>query len=314
MNVRVASWIACSSSILVASCGSSHKTSSSSSPPPDTSPMPSAGCGTGGLKAGTFQLMYQGVQYGYIVHLPPSYDPKRPAPLVLNWHAYQANAMGEEGFSNFDPVGDAKGFVVVYPDSPDQSWNAGTCCAFTAMNRDDVGFAMALVDSLEQTGCIDTRRIFATGMSNGAFMAYRLGCEHAETFAAIAPVAGKVGIPNCNPSRAVPLIEFHGTADNFVPYDSGILSGDNQTVPETVASWAMRDACTDGPTQTFQNGTVTCQRWSSCKDDATVTLCTAQGEGHCWPGQSYCPIGASTTDVDASAVIGDFFTRFSLIR
>lgn len=311
MNVRVTSWIACSASILATACGSSHAGTSSSATP-DAGPKPSAGCAAPTLKAGTFQLTFAEIQYGYIVHLPPNYDAKKPAPLVLNWHAYQANAMGEEGFSNFDPVGDAKGFVVVYPDSPDQSWNAGTCCAFTAMSRDDVGFAMALVGQIEQTGCVDTSRVFATGMSNGAFMTYRLGCEHAETFAAIAPVAGKVGIPNCSPSRPVPLIEFHGTADNFVPYDNGVLSADNQTVPQTVAGWAMLDGCTAGPMQTYQHGTVTCQNWSSCKGDSTVTECTAQGEGHCWPGQSYCPIGASTTDINASQVIGDFFTRFSL--
>src|SRR4029077_14107873 len=146
------------------------------------------------LAAGTFNLTHQNVQYGYTVHLPPSYDGSKATPLVLNWHGLTSSASQEETFTAMDAVSDSEGFVLVYPNSPDMSWNAGTCCAFSAMTRDDVGFALALVAEIERHGCIDAKRVYTTGMSNGAFMSYRLGCEHAETFAAIAPVAGKVGI------------------------------------------------------------------------------------------------------------------------
>ncbi len=82
--------------------------------------------------------------------------------------------------------------------------------------------------------------------------------------------------------------------------------------PDTVEHWADLDGCTSGPSQTYQNGTVTCQAWSSCGAGASVELCTAQGEGHCWPGQSICPYGAATTDIDASQRIGEFFKKYSL--
>jgi polyhydroxybutyrate depolymerase len=271
------------------------------------------GCGAAStLQAGTFNLTYQNVQYGYTVHLPPSYDGTTPTPLVLNWHGLTSNASQEEAFTGMDAESDSDGFILVYPDSPDMSWNAGTCCAFNAMTRDDVGFAVALVAEIEGKACVDRKRVYTTGMSNGAFMSYRLGCEHAEMFAAIAPVAGKVGIQSCMPSRPVPVLAFHGTSDPLVSYNAGTLSGENLSVPDTVKAWATRDGCSKGPDTTYQMGTVTCQTFSACTAGAIVTLCTAQGAGHCWPGVSACPYGSSTTDINASQRIAAFFKMFTL--
>jgi polyhydroxybutyrate depolymerase len=271
-------------------------------------------CGTSTIQAGTFDFSYQNVAYNYIVHLPPGYDGTKRTPLVLNWHGYTSTAQQQETFSSMDAVADREGFILVYPNSPDMSWNAGTCCAFGAMSRDDVGFAMALIAQLRGQACVDAKRIYTTGMSNGAFMSYRLGCEHGETFAAVAPVAGKVGIPNCAPSRPVPLMAFHGSADTVVVYDAGGLSGETPPldVPDTVKAWAARSGCTQAPMTSYQMGVVTCNTWSACSAGATVTLCTVEGAGHCWPGQSYCPYGTSTTDIDASSQIAAFFKKFSL--
>lgn len=269
-------------------------------------------CEASTIQAGTFDLTFEGVTYNYIVHLPPTYDGTKRTPLVLNWHGLTSNATQQEFFSNMDPVSDSEGFILVYPNSPDNSWNAGTCCAFNAPTRDDIGFARALVDEISKRACVDSKRIYTTGMSNGAFMSYALGCQAADLFAAIAPVAGKVGVANCEPSRPVPLLAFHGTADALVAYDTGSLSADNMTVPQTVQHWADQDGCKKGPDQTYQNGTVTCQTWADCSGGVLAELCTADGEGHCWPGQSVCPFGAATTDIDASAEIAKFFKKFTL--
>jgi polyhydroxybutyrate depolymerase len=332
-------------------CGSSSKTSAGNgaagadaAAEASLNGLGAGPCGPNTLKAGTFSFTFDKVSYGYIVHLPPGYDGSKRTPLVLNWHGLTSNAAQQEAFSGMDAVADSQGFVLVYPNSPDMSWNAGTCCAFSATTRDDVGFAMALLQKIQSETCIDSKRIYTTGMSNGAFMTYRLGCEHAGVFAAIAPVAGKVGIPNCMPSRSVPVMAFHGTADPLVAYYTGALSGENLDVPDTVERWAVRDGCTGandpvgiamgdggadgggmliesdagandgsaGPAVTYQQGTVTCQTYSGCTGDATVTLCSALGEGHCWPGTATCPYGAYTTDINASQQIGAFFAKFSL--
>jgi polyhydroxybutyrate depolymerase len=270
-------------------------------------------CGSSTIQTGPFDLTHAGVTYvGNIVHVPPSYDGTKRTPLVVDWHGLTSNAAQQQFFSAMDPVSDENGFIVVYPNSPDNSWNAGTCCAFGAATRDDIGFARAIVDEISSKACVDSKRIYTTGMSNGGFMSYRLACEAADLFAAAAPVAGKIGVPNCNPSRAIPLIAFHGTADTLVSYDTGALSVDGRNVPDTVQHFAELDGCKKGPDQVYQNGTVTCQGWSECAGGVNVELCTAEGEGHCWPGQSVCPFGAATTDVDASRRLADFFERFTL--
>jgi polyhydroxybutyrate depolymerase len=110
----------------------------------------------------------------------------------------------------------------------------------------------------------------------------------------------------------VPLLAFHGTSDPLVSYNSGTLSGENLSVPDTVKAWATRDGCMKGPDTTYQMGTVTCQTWSACNGGGNVTLCTAQGEGHCWPGVSTCPYGNATTDINASQKIAAFFKMYSL--
>jgi len=283
---------------------------------PGTSPDGGAGesgtppCGPSSLAAGTFSLSFAGVDYGYLVHLPPGYDGTKRAPLVLNWHGFTSNAQQQELFSNFDPVADEEGFVVVYPNSPDASWNAGTCCG--GAGRDDIGFARALVAEISSKACIDAKSIYSMGMSNGGFMSFRLGCEAADLFAAIAPVAGKIGVAGCQPARPIPLLAFHGTADTLVAYDTGALSPDMLTVPDTARKWADLDACTRGPDTILERGNVRCEAWSSCAGGASTTLCTIEGGGHCWPGQSLCPYGTSTADVDASRQIAAFFKSFKL--
>jgi len=272
-----------------------------------------SGCGASTISSGTFNFTFDNVQYGYVVHLSPSYSGSKPAPLVLNWHSTTHDGTFEESYTNMDPVADANGWVLVYPSSPDQTWNAGSCCTSTAagMSRDDVGFAVALVHQMQSEACIDPKRIYTTGFSAGAFMSYALGCEHADLFAAIAPVGGKVGVPTCQPSRSVPVMAFHGTADPILSYTADALP----SVPDTVKAWATRDSCTVGPDQTYQMGTVTCQTWSSCSAGATVTLCSAEGGGHCWPGSPlpcHTGFGADTNDIDATAQIAAFFTKFSL--
>lgn len=269
-------------------------------------------CGHGTIQPGTFPLDFGGNQYRYLVHLPPSYDGRTRTPLVLNWHSFTASALKEEQWTGMDAVSDEDGFILVYPDSPDGTWNAGTCCAFRAGTRDDVGFARALVAEISRTACVDSRRVYSTGMSNGGFMSYRLACEASDLFAAIAPVSAKVGIPDCNPTRSVPVLHFHGTADTIVPYSTGYLSGEKLDVPATIQRWVARDGCTKGPDVTYQNGTETCTAWSGCTDGASVTLCSDQGGQHCWPGIAACPFSPPTTDIDANHVMAAFFRSFAL--
>ena len=279
----------------------------------DDSVNPSTGCDSGSLDPSVTRvdISFDGSSRSYELHVPASYDGSTPTPLTLNFHGLTSDGPGQRSFSDMDRVADAHGFVVAYPNGIANSWNAGLCCEPAASEGiDDVGFARAVIDDLAERGCIDLNRVYATGMSNGAHLSHRLACEATDVIAAIAPVAGVPLITDCNPSRPIAVMHFHGTDDVIVPYD-GSRPG-YPSVPDTHDGWAARNGCTDEPIITFDNNTVTCETYDNCDGGVIVTLCTAKGAGHCWPGQPVCPFGTSTLDISASEAMTDFFEDFSL--
>jgi polyhydroxybutyrate depolymerase len=247
----------------------------------------------------------------YRVHVPASYDPARPMPVVLDFHGYTSNGAEEEYLDHMTVKGDAAGFIVVQPDGLNNSWNAGACCGQSASaGVDDVGFVGAMVDALEEKLCVDTARVFATGMSNGGFMSHRLACELSDRIAAVAPVAGVNGVAECNPTRPVPVLHFHGTDDPTIPY-AGNAERKWRSVKESTQGWVTRNACKAPPVETLAKGNVHCVTYGECKDGADVTLCTVLGGGHTWPGGAHIPgivhQGMTTHDVSADDVIWTFF-------
>ena len=165
----------------------------------------------GGDAAG--ELPFGGLQRTYQVHVPAGLD--HPAGLVINLHGAGMTGSAQAALTNYNAVADGYGFVAVYPDGIDLSWADGRGASTPdRQGVDDVGFLVALVDRLTQDYGIDRGRVFATGMSAGAFMATRLACERADVVSAVAPVAGTLGAAfPCAPSRPVSVLEIHGTAD-----------------------------------------------------------------------------------------------------
>src|SRR5690606_3308049 len=144
--------------------------------------------------------------------------------LVLNFHGFTSADWQEALLTRMDREVDARGVIVAYPQGVATSWNAGACCGTAWADAvDDVGFVRALIEHLEAEYCIDARGVDATGMSNGGFLSHRLACELSDRIAAIAPVAGVLGVDpaSCAPSRPVPVWQFHGTEDPLVPYEGG---------------------------------------------------------------------------------------------
>jgi polyhydroxybutyrate depolymerase len=258
----------------------------------------------------TWTLPYAGATRTANVHVPASYDPTHATPVVLNFHGYSSDATQEALLSDMTAKADKEGFVVAYPQGLNDSWNAGACCGTSAMTGvDDVGFVGALVDELESRLCVDARRIFATGMSNGGFLSHRLGCEMSTRIAAIAPVAGVLGIPSCAPARPMPVMHFHGTADPLVPYD-GDPALSFPSVQDTFTGWAARNACPGAPVTTFSKGDTSCSTYAGCAAGVSVTLCTVQGGGHTWPGGLPVPaLGYTTDNISATDAMWTFFTH-----
>lgn len=269
-------------------------------------------CEPGALAAGdhSFTLPHDGAMRRYNLHIPPAFDGSKPLPLLLNFHGFGSDPEGQAAFSGMNAAADKEGFAVLLPAGIDNSWNGGSVCCGTAaqQNIDDVGFARALVKDAAAKACIDTKRVYSTGMSNGGFMSHRLACEASDLVAAVAPVDGLLGIPpeSCLPKRPVPMIHFYGTADQLVPYEYAKLTNE---------FWVDRYQCSDKEGKvTFENGKAKCLTHGGCEGGVTVTFCTVDGMGHCWPGQTFCPpsLGQANTDISANAEMLKLFKQHAL--
>jgi len=288
----------------------------------------------------TIELDFQEQHRSYIVHLPPQAKSGKALPLVLNFHGGGSNAVAEERYSGMDTTADRNGFIAVYPNGSGHfgralTWNAGRCCAYAMRkNIDDVGFARAVINDLATRTSIDRSRVYATGMSNGAMMAYRLGAKASDLIAAIAPVEGAMVVDTKGPSRPVSLMAFNSTDDPFVPYDGGygrmggVAHGDlYPPVSYVLGQWRMFDDCpvesrTDpekkgAPRSPDANNTATRIVWAPCKMGTEVVLWKLSGSGHVWPGGTRGMtrlLGPSTDLIDASEMMWEFFRRFSLLK
>jgi polyhydroxybutyrate depolymerase len=263
----------------------------------------------------TWTIPSGGLMRSARVHVPASYDPAKGTPLIVNFHGYTSNGQQEDFLSQMSAKSDAAGFIAIYPEGTgaSPSWNAGACCGEAAMNgTDDIGFVKAILDTAADKLCIDAKRIFATGMSNGGFLSHRIGCELADRFAAVAPVAGVLGVATCTPSRPMPIIHFHGTMDTLVPYDGSASMG-FASVADTFAGWGTRNKCTDQPSETFRMADAHCSSYLACAGGAQVTLCTVDNGGHTWPGGTPIPgLGYTTTNISATDAMWSFFQAHPL--
>jgi len=263
---------------------------------------------TGASGDSTVTITSSGVPRLSLLHVPASYDPSTGTMLVFNFHGFTSDAVQEELLTGMNASSDARNYVVAYPYGIAQSWNAGACCGTAAAtNVDDIQFVRDLLASLETDYCVDPKRVFATGMSNGAFLSHRIGCEMADTVAAIAPVAGVIGVPTCTPSRPVPVLHFHGTADPLVPYDGSTTLG-FISVDDSIAEWRTSDGCSSESSTIYSSGDATCVAWTACAASSEVVLCTIDQGGHTWPGGLPVPaLGITSTDINATDTMIDFF-------
>jgi polyhydroxybutyrate depolymerase len=278
----------------------------------------------------TGTLPVTGMQRSYIVHLPMSYDNNRQWPLVIVLHGGGSEARTMNPLTGFNALADQQGFVVVYPEAYEHNWNDGRGdpgIKSQAQNIDDVAFISTLIDQLSQDLNVDRKMVYATGMSNGAIMTERLGCELSGKIAAIGPVAGNIPQKTAStwsPSRAVPALIINGTDDPLVPFDGGDVSflslkrGKVISVADTVKFWVNNNGCPATPkTEQLPNlnaddGTSTViESYTGCRDGSDVVLYKVIDGGHTWPGgpqyMSEKIIGKTSRDFSATEVIWQFF-------
>jgi polyhydroxybutyrate depolymerase len=282
---------------------------------------------TGSIQSG-------GLERTFLVHVPPSSSKTKLMPLLIALHGGDgtSQSMVSLTLGGLNSLADKEGFIVVYPDGVENQWNDGREGDFTRAHRekiDDVGFISALIDHLAQKHKIDSKRIYATGISNGAMMSYRLACELSHKIAAVAPVCGAMPldlVSRCSPAKPISVLVISGTEDRLVPWDGGSVIGGRGrilSVPDSVKYWVTLNQCSATPVTTMeadtdpQDGTrVREEVYGQGKDGTEVILYAIEGGGHTWPGGlqylSEAVIGRTSRDIDADVVIWDFFKRHSL--
>ena len=256
-----------------------------------------------------------GLARTFIVHLPPSYG-TQPQPLIIVYHAYSMSSVSMERYTNMDAEADKAGFIVVYPQGVDHpsSWDAGNGAYGPTGDANDIQFTRDMLGYLEHSYCIDAHRVYAAGFSLGGGMAYRIACALTSQFAAIATVSGAYyPIPGgCHPSRPIPILEFHGQADQFAPY-TGNPAALMAPAQSYLDGWLSRDRCSGGPQTFFQKADVTGLKWSHCADGTSIVHYRISDGGHTWPGASPSKtLGYTTRTIDANVVIWSFFSQYKV--
>lgn len=275
------------------------------------------------LRAQTDTITVGALQRTYTLRLPSAYDGTTPLPLVIAMHGGFGSGTQLESQSALSDKAEQEGFIVVYPDGVAgtlniRTWNAGGCCGYSMNNNiDDVGFISAMIDTLVAQHAIDTLRIYATGMSNGGFMSYRLACELSERIAAIAPVSASMTIAACQPTRPVPVIGLHSYQDESVPWQGGIGNGVsshyNSPQDSVQTAFALHANCVVLNDTLQHDAVMTVVRWHDCDCGAEVLLYMTQDGGHSWPGGTQTPIGDPPSQaISANDLMWDFFEQHSL--
>ena len=256
----------------------------------------------------------------YLLHVPPSYDPEKPTPVVLALHPFATNGPIMAALSGLSRKADREGFLVAYPNGtgrgPLLRWNVGLRPEDDA---DDVGYIAAVLDDLAAVAHVDPKRVYATGFSNGGMMCYRLASELSDRIAAIAPVAGTMIGPEIRASRPVSVLHFHGTKDTFVSYTGRVWREPGSARPrgaeEAVRAWARHDGCPEEPVRAevareADDGLIIKRvAYGPGREGTEVVLYVIEGGGHTWPGRE--PIGGFlgkvAIDLKANDLIWEFF-------
>ncbi len=267
----------------------------------------------------------------YVLHVPSGFPIAKPYPLLLVFHGGMGTAERIERGTNFDAKADEKGFIVAYPDGIRHNWNDGRGTANPDI--DDIGFVRQLIGNLELRLPINSKRVYATGVSNGGHFALRLGCDLSEVLAAIGSDVGPMPtnlLPMCKPARPIALIGIQGAADPIAPLTGGEVKsarlmglgrgGSVEFAATTMNFWARINGCNRDailvhePPRVDDGTSVYKYSYSDCKDDAPVVYYVVEGMGHVWPPRAQ-PLpqitGPTSQNISATDLMWDFFSTIS---
>ena len=273
----------------------------------------------------TGKVVSGGAARDYILHVPRKHDPSQPAALVISLHGGANWPSSQMRISQWNRVADEHGFLVAYPAGQGggpRIWRIPGGRRSSGMS--DVIHLSDLIDQLASEYRIDATRIYVNGFSQGGGMTFVLSCALSHRIAAVGLVDAAHFVPFewCGEAKPMPMIAFHGTNEQFTPYRGGKvpwLARDHRfpSIPEFTAKWARRNGCDPAAVETADAPDVTRIEYRGCEAGASVRLYRIEGGGHTWPGGTELPewlVGPTNRNIDASAVMWEFFGRHRLQR
>jgi polyhydroxybutyrate depolymerase len=274
------------------------------------------------------QLNVKGMERTYLQYMPRNLKANAPLLFALHPSGGDGEGMRDATGAEFDMLADANGFVVLYPDGYETTWNdcrKASPQPARRMNIDDKGFIEAMIEKQVADNRIDRRRVFAAGWSNGGHLAYRLAMERPELFAGVASIAGSRPTDEnnaCTPTnRPVAVMIINGTADPINPHDGGEVRIGFSTLGTVLSSretgqyFARLNGITKAPVTTRLPHRVATDptsvdqvSWSE-PGKPPVMLYSVNGGGHVVPIRSARFGSGYTQDLDAPVAIWDFFSK-----
>ena len=250
-----------------------------------------------------------GTERSYLLHIPPGYDGSTRLPVIFLFHGVGDHAESLLRATGMDQLADEEGAIVVAPEG------SGTVPAWhyrpeSGEPASDVTFAHELLDRVKDTTCVDDRRVYATGFSNGSTLVLALACEDDRDFVAFGAVSGPYYAPHCDDAPPRSIIYFHGAADYVIPFSGAeTLLGELPGVTEALTAWAEHDEC--GPVRTSKaSADVTLFRWNGCARGSALTAYVLADGDHSWP-PGWDGV-AQAGEIRATDLIWEFFSKHAL--
>jgi polyhydroxybutyrate depolymerase len=277
------------------------------------------------LRAGEYEFKI-GRNRKYLLHIPASYEVSRATPLVLFFHGGGGHMEQGAAAYGWREKSEQEGFIVAFPNGSSRlprqhlaTWNAGECCGYARDRKiDDVEFVKQVLADIERQVNIDAGKIFATGMSNGGMLVHRLACEMADTFTAVASVAGPDNTLSCSPFRPISVLHIHARDDTHVLFAGGAGQEafrdrskvtDFTSVEETIRRWIARNDAETTPQRVLAVPGAYGDLYTSKHNDAQIELVVTETGGHSWPGGRAVRGKKPSQAISAETVIWDFFMK-----
>jgi polyhydroxybutyrate depolymerase len=252
------------------------------------------------------------------LYVPSTYRDGQPAPLIVALHGRFSSAQAFHAISGLAAVAEARGAIVVYPESQTGVWNDG---GHAVLNRpgaapEDIGYISAAIDAVVADYAIDRSRIFVTGFDSGGGLAYALVCQGRIPLAGVAAVGALMwdyARDGCGRARPTPMLMVHGRRDEHMPVGGSDAPGAEAHrlgAEDTIAVWRRVNGCDDASA----NGSGDSVLYASCSSGAPLAYVGVPGGSHDWfhIGEGY---ELNRQNVDTTALIDTFFfdrPRFAL--